>query len=81
MGNSNSGRRPQPTNVLKMRGNPGKRPLNDAEPKPPDAPVVKPGYLSAVAGVVWDEIAPIAEAMGTLTAADVAAWVGRRSRR
>jgi phage terminase small subunit len=73
-GNRNSGRRPTPTNVLKMRGNPGKRPLNDAEPKPPDGPVVKPGHLSAAAGMAWDELAPIAEAMSTLTSADVAAF-------
>ena len=36
------GRKPVPTALKKLRGNPGKRPLNDAEPKPD---VVVPGVL------------------------------------
>jgi hypothetical protein len=37
--------------------------------------VRKPAHLSAGAGRVWEELAPLASAMGTLTAADVAAFV------
>ena len=33
MGNWNSGRRPQPTALKVLRGNPGKRPLNVDEPQ------------------------------------------------
>jgi phage terminase small subunit len=32
MGNKNSGRRPAPTSLKVLRGNPGKRPLNASEP-------------------------------------------------
>lgn len=73
-GNANSGRRPQPTALKVIRGNPGKRKLNTSEPKPPSGAVVKPAYLSKMAGVVWDEEAPIAIAMGTLTPADRSAF-------
>jgi phage terminase small subunit len=34
------GRKPLPSNVVRLRGNPGKRRLNDAEPRP--APRVPP---------------------------------------
>lgn len=45
--------------------------------EPPMVPlgdVVKPARLSARAGAAWDELAPIATAMGTLTIADVSAF-------
>jgi hypothetical protein len=74
MGNHNSGRRPQPTALKVLRGNPGKRPLNAREPQPPAGEVVKPAQLSSAAGVVWDAIAPACLAMGTLTTADVTAF-------
>jgi P27 family predicted phage terminase small subunit len=70
MGNQNSGRRPKPTALKVLQGNPGKRPLNGLEPKPPAGLVVKP-KLSPMAAVVWDELAPLAQAMGTLTTADI----------
>lgn len=71
MGYENSGRRPQPTALTVLRGNPSKKRLNAAEPQPPKGGVVKPKGLSVVAGAIWDELAPIAVAMGTLTPADV----------
>jgi hypothetical protein len=71
MGNQNSGRRPAPTALKVLRGNPGKRKLNDQEPIAPAGPVVKPEYLTALASQVWDEIAPGCLAMGTLTGPDV----------
>jgi len=71
MGNSNSGRRPQPTALKVLRGNPGQRKLNTKEPTPPPGEVVKPEGLSASAAAIWDELAPICLHMGTLTAADV----------
>ena len=70
MGNQNSGRRPKPTALKVLQGNPGKRPLNGLEPKPPAGVVVKP-TLSPMAAAVWDELAPLAQAMGTLTTADI----------
>jgi P27 family predicted phage terminase small subunit len=71
MGNHNSGRRPKPTALKVLRGNPGQRRLNAAEPRPPAGEIVRPETLSTGAVVVWDELAPICMAMKTLTPADV----------
>jgi phage terminase small subunit len=71
LGYENSGRRPQPSALKVLRGNPGKKRLNEHEPQPPTGDVVKPGNLSKLAGAVWDELAPVCLAMGTLTTADV----------
>lgn len=73
MGNHNSGRRPSPTALKVLRGNPGKRHLQDAA-EPPTGEVVKPEGLSAGASQFWDELAPICLAMRTLTVADVRAF-------
>jgi hypothetical protein len=70
MGNQNSGRRPAPTALTVLRGNPSKKKLNENEVRPPSGEVVKPA-LSSMASVVWDELAPICLAMRTLTPADV----------
>lgn len=70
MGYENSGRRPQPTALKVLRGNPSKTKLNQDEPKPPAGEVVKPAGLSVGAAAVWDELAPICLAMRTLTVAD-----------
>jgi hypothetical protein len=72
-GNRNSGRRPKPTSLKVLQGNAGKRPLNDAEPKP-EGEVVRPAFLTAGAVAVWEKEAPVCLAMGTLTAADVRAF-------
>jgi len=74
MGNRNSGRRPQPTALKVLRGNPGKRPLNADEPTPPPGAVEKPATLSTPAAAVWDRLAPGAIAMGTLTRVDATAF-------
>jgi phage terminase small subunit len=73
-GNKNSGRRPKATALKLLTGNPGKRRLNEAEPKPPSGDVVMPAWISAPAVAVWTEIAPVASSMGTLTPADVWAF-------
>lgn len=71
MGYENSGRRPQPTALKMLRGNPGKRQPNQLEPRPPsDGEPAKPKGLSADAAEVWDEIAPVLLYMRTLTPAD-----------
>src|SRR5690242_17788325 len=74
MGNHNSGRRPQPTKLTILRGNPSRKRLNENEPCPPAGEVHKPAELSAAAGKVWEELAPMCLAMGTLTPADVRAF-------
>lgn len=74
MGNKNSGRRPLPTALKVLRGNPGLRPVNEAEPIPPAGEVEVPVTMSAPGRVVWARLAPIAIAMRTLTTADVEAF-------
>ncbi len=74
MGNQNSGRRPKPTALKVLQGNPGKRKLNQHEPKPPQGEAKQPKGLSLGAIAVWAELAPLAMAMGTLTTADVRAF-------
>jgi hypothetical protein len=57
---------------LKMlRGNPSRKKPNENEPVPPSGLVEKPSVISGAAAVIWDGLAPICLAMGTLTVADV----------
>jgi phage terminase small subunit len=74
-GNSNSGRRPAPTAIKLLKGDPNKNRINLNEPKPPQGEVIKP-QMSPMAGVVWDRVAPICLHMGTLTVSDVDAFKG-----
>jgi P27 family predicted phage terminase small subunit len=71
MGNSNSGRKPKPTALKMLLGNPGQRKLNVNEVKPPHGEVLKPDSLSEPAKKLWDSMAPVCLAMGTLTTGDV----------
>jgi P27 family predicted phage terminase small subunit len=71
----NSGRKPKPTNLKILEGNPGKRPLNKTEPKPRGS-VVKPDWLDGYASEFWDKYAPLCEKLGVLTAADVPTFTG-----
>jgi phage terminase small subunit len=68
-----AGRRPTPTALKIIRGNPGKRAINHAEPKPPAGPLERPEHLDEVAAAEWDRIVPILAAMGVATTADRAA--------
>lgn len=74
MGHENCGRRPQPTALTVLRGNPSRKKINENEPRPPSGQVTKPTGLSGGAVVVWDELAPVCLAMGTLTTADLRAF-------
>jgi len=65
-----SGRRPLPTAVKKLRGNAGKRKLNDAEPKPKPGDPEMPEGLSAAAAAEWRSIAPELRQLGVLTKID-----------
>lgn len=64
------GRRPLPTAVKALRGNPGKRELNEAEPIVGAGDPVCPEGLHADAKKEWDEILPILKRMKVITAAD-----------
>ena len=67
------GRRPKPTSLKLVTGNPGKRALPEegAEPTPPAGDIVAPAFLKKRALELWNEYQPTLSAMGTLTVADV----------
>jgi P27 family predicted phage terminase small subunit len=64
------GRKPKPTALKLVEGNPGKRPLNHSEPRPNSGSPAPPPYLSEAARETWDRIADMLEAMGIATTAD-----------
>ena len=64
------GRPSKPTNIKLLHGNPGKRPLNDAEPKPDASDQKPPTWLKGRARREWKRIAPMVADMGVLTVAD-----------
>ena len=67
------GRRPTPTKLRVLRGNPARRPLNAAEPAPDPAPVTAPTWLAGAALAEWTRLAPILHRLGLLTEIDGAA--------
>lgn len=71
MGYENSGRRPRPTSLTVLLGNPSKKRLNLKEPVPLPGDVTKPAGLTPEAAMVWETLAPVCLHMGTLTTADV----------
>ncbi len=70
------GRKPKPTALKVLEGNPGKRPLNDREPSRPRAALKCPAWLLPEAKKEWKRLAPALEAMGVLTMADLTAFEG-----
>ena len=70
------GRKPKPSALKVLEGNPGKRPLPKNEPKPqPTAPEC-PDWLHENAKQEWERIAPQLERLGLLTSIDMAALAG-----
>lgn len=70
-----AGRKPKPTVLKELAGNPGGRPLNDAEPRPEPADGARPPYrLPSKARRFWLEQAPRLEALGLLSEIDVPAF-------
>lgn len=71
------GRKPVPTSLKLLRGNPGKRPLHP-EPRPVPSSTVPPVWLTdRTARVEYERLAPELVRMGLLTVVDVpvlAAW-------
>lgn len=63
------GRKPKPTKLKIMEGKPGHRPLPENEPIPVGVAEM-PKWLTADAQVVWQELAPEAITIGTLTSYD-----------
>ena len=70
------GRKPKPTALKILEGNPGRRPLNLNEPKPiPIAPEC-PDWLFDDAKKEWKRLAPELERLGLLKIIDKMAFVG-----
>ena len=70
------GRKPKPTAIKVLEGNPGKRPLNGAEPAPAHKAPRCPSWLEAEAKREWKRMGRILEQMGLLTEMDMAAFAG-----
>lgn len=64
------GRKPTPTAIKKLEGNPGKRPLNTHEPKPPKKAPACPKGLLPEAKKEWNRLAGALQEMGVLTELD-----------
>ena len=79
------GRKPKPTAMKELEGNPGKHPLNTSEPKPNKKAPACPKWLEPEAKKEWRRLAKQMEAIGILTEVDMAVTVrhmpdGRRQR-
>ena len=68
-----AGRRPKPTALKLVTGNPGKRAINKKEPKPKRLIPSCPAYLSSESKVAWGRLSVLLDRMGVLTEADTAA--------
>lgn len=68
------GRKSTPTVLKLARGNPGKRPVNQDEPKPEGEVGDPPALLTGDAKKEWERLCPQLEAMGVLTSVDVPAF-------
>lgn len=66
------GRKPKPTVLKLIEGNPGKRRLPAHEPKPlPAGQVEPPAWLGADARSEWERVAPELDRMGLLSVVDL----------
>ena len=70
-----AGRKPKPTELKKLAGNPGRRPLNENEPSPGPADITMPrGKLPKEAQAMWKKLAPKLVDLGVLTEVDLPAF-------
>ena len=68
------GRKPKPTHLKVIEGNPGKRSLNKKEPEPPSRGLPKPpSHLIREAKAEWRRVAKVLHVIGVLTTLDRAA--------
>jgi P27 family predicted phage terminase small subunit len=67
------GRKPKPTVLKILEGNPGRHPLNKREPHAPAEVPKCPDFLDDEARAEWFRMAPVLQKMGVLTPADRAA--------
>lgn len=69
-----AGRKPKPSHLKLLQGNPGKRPLNTAEPKPPAELPNPPAHLSDAAKEEWERMGQQLLRLGLLTSIDRSAF-------
>jgi P27 family predicted phage terminase small subunit len=67
------GRKPKPTRLKLITGNPGKRPLNAQEPKPAIGVLTCPAHLNPSAKAEWKRLARQMHALGMISELDRAA--------
>ena len=65
-----AGRRPKPTKLKLVTGNPGKRKLNDNEPQPAREIPSPPSHLTDWGKTAWGRMTVLLDGMGVLTVAD-----------
>lgn len=70
------GRKPKPTVLKLLEGNPGRRPLNQKEPKPEKKAPRCPAWLAPEAKKEWRRMSRQMENLGVLTQVDAAAFAG-----
>lgn len=70
------GRKPKPTPLKLLEGNPGKRPLPQGEVRPPSKAPRCPPWLEEDAKKEWKRMGKILEGMGLLTDMDMTAFAG-----
>lgn len=70
------GRKPKPTAIKALEGNPGKRKLNQNEPKPEKRAPRCPSWLEPEAKKEWRRMVKKMEHLGILTEVDMAAFAG-----
>lgn len=64
------GRKPIPTELKKLAGNPGHRPINDLEPKPKRDLPRCPSHLDKTAKAMWRKLSKELHVLGVLTNID-----------
>ena len=70
-----AGRKPKPTAVKRLEGNPGRRPLNDDEPQPAKSiSLDAPSYLDDCAAGEWRRLAEELQSQNLLTSWDEAVF-------
>lgn len=70
------GRKPKPTAIKELEGNPGKRELNNNEPKPLKKAPSCPKWLDDEAKKEWKRLSKQMEQLGILTEVDMTAFAG-----
>jgi len=70
------GRKPKPTAIKVLEGNPGRRPLCNNEPMPEKVAPKCPTWLEPEAKKEWRRMTKTLEAIGVLTQVDTTAFAG-----